>query len=298
MRIQPNEILSKEFKKAFRGLDPDDVVDFLDQIYEDYEFFYNENEKLKQKIAELELKASNEDILQQAEDMYNQRIKDAEKESRNIIQQARLEAQKIIDDAIANVRQFDQDEAKQTANEIIEKANADAEDIRKNAENEAEFITQQAQEKADAIIREAEEKALEVEQIKQNIASAEDIIQNAHKEAEQIIQNAKKESESIIQKAEEESKSIIQNAQTQIAKQKELAEKEMQSFDFRNFKDTNPISIYARSKAYEIIEKAKTKEIEIKREILRLKSQKDRYIMGYKELLSKQIKSVDDETNA
>ncbi|HGE72191.1 TPA: DivIVA domain-containing protein [Candidatus Poribacteria bacterium] len=288
MRIQPNDILNKEFKKTFRGLDPDDVIDFLDQIYEDYEFFYNENEELKRKIAELELKTSNiddtvniEDMLQQAEDMYNQKIREAEKESRNIIQQARLEAQKIIDDAIANARK--QEEAEQTANEIIEKANADADNIRKSAEKEAELIIQQAQEKANAITKEAEEKALEVEQIRQNMKSAEDTIQNAHKEAEQIIQNAQKEAEQ-----------IIQNAQSQLAKEKEVTE----VFDLKNFKDLNPILDQARIKAYEIIEKAKTNEIEYKREVLRLKNQKERYIMGYKELLSRQIKSADDEIEA
>lgn len=270
MRIQPNDILNKEFKKAFRGLDPDDVVDFLDQIYEDYEFFYNENEELKRKIAELELKVSNEDMLQQAEEIYNQRIREAEREVRNMIQQARLEAQKIMDEAIANARQFDQDEAKQTATEIIEKANADAENIRKNAEKVAQLIIQQAQEKADAIT----------------------------KEAEQIMQNANKEYEAIIQRAEEESKRIIQEAQAQIVEQKELAEKETPKFDFRDFKDMNPIIIHARRKAYEKIEKARANEIELRREILRLKNQKERYIMGYKELLSKQIKSIDSETNA
>ena len=292
MRIQPNDILNKEFKKAFRGLDPDDVIDFLDQLYEDYEFFYNENEELKRKIAELELKASNiddtvniEDMLQQAEDMYNQKIREAEKESRNIIQQARLEAQKIIDDAIANARK--QEEVGQTANEIIEKANVDADNIRKNAEKEAELIIRQAREKADTIIKEAEEKALEVEQIRQDMKSAEDTIQNAHKEAEQIIQNAHKEAEQ-----------IIQNAQSQLTKEKEVEKEITEVFDLQNFKDMNPILDQARIKAYEIIEKAKTNEIEYKREILRLKNQKERYIMGYKELLSRQIKSADDKIEA
>jgi DivIVA domain-containing protein len=295
MRLQPMDILNREFKKAFRGLDPDDVEEFLDQVYEDYDYFYNESETLKQQIAKMEVRSGNTDdkdeldaLLQQAEDEYSQRIRKAEKEADSIIQNAYIDAQKIRDEAKVEVSEFDQDNGAQDAIEIITKANLDADDILKSAKMEADHITQQAQEKADALTRESEAKAREVELMKENIKIADDTIQNANKEAETIIQ-----------KAEEESKIIIQRAKDQLAQEKEEnAEEMVENLDFRNFKDINPILDQVRSKAYAIIDKAKIDEMEARREILRLKNQKERYLMGYRELLSRQVKSADDKIEA
>lgn len=287
------DILNKEFKKAFRGLEPDDVEEFLDQVYEDYDYIYNENETLKQQIAELEVRSGNPDdsdeideILQRAEDEYNQKIRKAEKEADSIIQNAYIYAQKIRDEAKADVSsEFDQDNEAQDALEIITKANLDADDILKSAKIEASLITQQAQERADTLTKELEAKALEVELMKENIKIADDIIQNANKKAEAVIQ-----------KAEEESKIIIQRAKDQLAQEK--TEEVVEDFDFRSFKDINPILNQVRNKAYAIIDKAKIDKMEVKRKVLRLKNQKERYLMGYRELLSRQVKSADDKTGA
>jgi cell division initiation protein len=286
MRLQPMDILNREFKKAFRGLDPDDVEEFLDQVYEDYDYVYSENETLKQQIAELEVRSGNPDdsdeidaILQRAEDEYNQRIRKADKEADSIIQNAYVDAQKIRDKAKTDVSEFDQDNESQDALEIITKANLDADEILKSAKMEAVLITQQAQEKADTLTKEAEANAFEVELMKENIKIADDVIQNANKKAEEVIQ-----------KAEEESNIIIQRAKDQLAQEK--TEEVVEDFDFRSFKDINPILDQVRNKAYVIIDKAKIDEMEVKREIIRLKNQRERHLMGYRELLSRQVKST------
>ena len=53
MPLTPMDIHNKEFTKAFRGYDEDEVNEFLDRIVKDYEALIKENEAMKQKIQEL-----------------------------------------------------------------------------------------------------------------------------------------------------------------------------------------------------------------------------------------------------
>jgi len=59
LQLTAQDIFNKEFKKAFRGYDPDDVDRFLDIIIQDYEAFkkeyeelLNENKRLKRQLEE------------------------------------------------------------------------------------------------------------------------------------------------------------------------------------------------------------------------------------------------------
>ena len=59
LQLTAQDIFNKEFKKAFRGYDPDDVDRFLDIIIQDYEVFkkeyeelVNENKRLKRQLEE------------------------------------------------------------------------------------------------------------------------------------------------------------------------------------------------------------------------------------------------------
>lgn len=104
MALTPLDIHNKEFRKAFRGYDEEEVDEFLDQIVKDYETIYKENLNLKDLLA---AKDSNigqyrdlEDTLkktlvvaqQTAEDMKN----NATREVEVILQEARLKAEQLV----------------------------------------------------------------------------------------------------------------------------------------------------------------------------------------------------------
>ena len=46
MRLTPMDIKNKEFKRAMRGYNPDEVDEFLDEICEEYETVFKENSLL------------------------------------------------------------------------------------------------------------------------------------------------------------------------------------------------------------------------------------------------------------
>ncbi|SMO49756.1 DivIVA domain-containing protein [Melghirimyces algeriensis] len=50
MRVTPEDIFKKEFKKSMRGYDVDEVNEFLDQIIQSYEEVLEENKELKQQL--------------------------------------------------------------------------------------------------------------------------------------------------------------------------------------------------------------------------------------------------------
>ncbi|MCX7883436.1 MAG: DivIVA domain-containing protein [Caloramator sp.] len=117
MSITPNEISNKEFKKAFRGYDIDDVDEFLDQILEDYEKLYKECMEQKEKIVQLNEKLEQysniETTLQStlllAQGAAEQAKDAAKKESELILKNAQEQANEIINKAQQNVLQINKE---------------------------------------------------------------------------------------------------------------------------------------------------------------------------------------------
>jgi len=114
MPLTPMDIHNKEFTKAFRGYDEDEVTEFLDRIVKDYEALIKENEAMKQKIQELSDKlehyAKIEETLHNAIIVAQQTAKEvkeaalgeadlirkeAERESRREIEESRARARKV-----------------------------------------------------------------------------------------------------------------------------------------------------------------------------------------------------------
>lgn len=117
MAITPNEISNKEFKKAFRGYDIDEVDEFLDQIIEDYEKLYKECMDQKEKIVtlneKLEQYSNIETTLQStlllAQGAADQAKESAKKEAELIIKNAQEQATEIINKAQQNVLQINKE---------------------------------------------------------------------------------------------------------------------------------------------------------------------------------------------
>ena len=115
MTITPMDIQNKEFERAFRGYDIEDVDDFLDQVAKDLEILIRENTELKDQVGQLQDKNKNYQKLE--ETMHNAIVvaqetaeevklnakreadlirREAERESNQIVEDARYRSTKIM----------------------------------------------------------------------------------------------------------------------------------------------------------------------------------------------------------
>ncbi len=105
--IKPEEIVEKEFKKAFRGYSETEVDIYLDQIKEDYEVIVKENEAVKEKLSmykeEIKRYSNIEETLKEtlitAQSAAEDTTSAANKKARIIVQEAELQAKQMIDSA-------------------------------------------------------------------------------------------------------------------------------------------------------------------------------------------------------
>ena len=88
MPITPNDILTKEFNREFRGYAKEEVNEFLDEVVVDYERSLDQVASLKRKLAEAEEKIKNFEKLQNARKEAELIIYEAERESDRIIANA------------------------------------------------------------------------------------------------------------------------------------------------------------------------------------------------------------------
>jgi len=120
LSITPTDIQNKEFERAFRGYEIEDVDDFLDQIAKDLEQLISENSELKEQVLQLQGKNKN---YQKLEDTMHNAI--------------------VV--------------AQETADEVKNNAKREADLIRKEAEREAKQIVEDARYRSSRIISEQEE---------------------------------------------------------------------------------------------------------------------------------------------
>ncbi|MEG2353562.1 MAG: DivIVA domain-containing protein [Clostridium sp.] len=111
MRLTVDDIENKEFKKAMRGYNIDDVDEFLNDIIESYEQVSKENYKFKEKITSFEEKIIHykkfEDTIQNtlvlAQSASEQTKLASQKEADIILKNANDSAQRMIDKANTDV---------------------------------------------------------------------------------------------------------------------------------------------------------------------------------------------------
>ncbi|WP_461204331.1 DivIVA domain-containing protein [Clostridium sp. DL1XJH146] len=117
MKITVMDIENKEFKKAFRGYEQDDVDEFLEDVAEDYEALYKDNSSLKERLAMLEEKLENykqieatiNNTLLMAQNTADQVKNNTREEANIILKKANDTAQRIIDDAHTEVIKINED---------------------------------------------------------------------------------------------------------------------------------------------------------------------------------------------
>ena len=111
----------------------------------------------------------------------------------------------------------------------------------------------------------------------------------AGQEADNVIREAKKEAESIIREAKKEADNIIQRASDEMP---ESVPEQKKRTDEKISEDAGPPLSEASAEASELIKKAKMEELELRREISRLRGQKERFLIEYRELLEKHLRNL------
>ncbi|MFZ7103193.1 MAG: DivIVA domain-containing protein [Peptococcaceae bacterium] len=102
--LTPLDIHNKEFKRALRGYDVDEVDEFLDEVIKDYEYLYKENLNLKDQVENIQDNITRyrdiEDTLHNtmilAQQTAEEVKKNAEKEAELIVKNAQQKAEEII----------------------------------------------------------------------------------------------------------------------------------------------------------------------------------------------------------
>ncbi|HEY8401538.1 MAG TPA: DivIVA domain-containing protein [Cytophagaceae bacterium] len=139
MKITPIEIRQKDFEKAFRGYEKDEVDAFLLSLSQEWERIIDENKELKRRLESAEKEVSR---LRDVENSLFRTLKTAEDTGANLIEQAN-----------------------KTADLHIKEAQMNAEAIMNEARSKAKSMIEEAEEKAKEIVDElqSEVKAIEVE---------------------------------------------------------------------------------------------------------------------------------------
>lgn len=106
MTITPNDIQKKQFERAFRGYEIEDVDDFLDQIARDLEQLMRENTDLKDQVEQL--KEKNKSYQKMEETMHNA-IVVAQETAEEVKQNAKREAELIKKEAERDAKQVLED---------------------------------------------------------------------------------------------------------------------------------------------------------------------------------------------
>lgn len=107
MKIAPVEIRKYEFKRTFRGYDPDEVRYFLEMVADELEALNREKHELQSKVeqdkSQLEeyrqIEKSMQDALIVAKETSDKSLANSKKESKLILADAEAKADRIIEDA-------------------------------------------------------------------------------------------------------------------------------------------------------------------------------------------------------
>ena len=103
MRLTPLDIKKQEFTRSFRGVDAQEVHDFLHELASQWDSLLDENRRLEQKVREFDSKLEHyrkieealQEALETARDNSHKTIENAQREAQIILKEARSAAEEI-----------------------------------------------------------------------------------------------------------------------------------------------------------------------------------------------------------
>lgn len=107
MKVSPITIKKQEFNKTLRGYDPDEVQAFLDKLADEFEEIQKENESLKRKMEQAEVRLSEfqrieknlQSTLLKAQESSTKSIESTKKQTSLMIKEAEIKASQILEKA-------------------------------------------------------------------------------------------------------------------------------------------------------------------------------------------------------
>ncbi len=170
MKISPIEIRKKEFEKAFRGYEKEEVDAFLQSLSQEWERVQEESRDLQKKVESLEKEVSR---MREVEATLYKTLKTAEDTSSSIIEQSNKAAELHVREAQMNAEAL-LSEARGKARAMIEDAELEVKNIlddlqidAKNIEREYNYIDTQKEYLLDEIksyVKDTLDKVLKHEQ--------------------------------------------------------------------------------------------------------------------------------------
>jgi len=127
--LTPLDIHQMEFRIVWRGYDKDQVDEFMDSVFREYEDLYKQNEQLKEKISQLEARL---DDFAKLESGINETLTAAQDAAQDRTQAAEVTAEAIIRDARSKAEEMVAKARSQTREELqrLEKARAEGRSFR------------------------------------------------------------------------------------------------------------------------------------------------------------------------
>jgi cell division initiation protein len=110
MRLTPLDIRQQQFTvRMFRGLDPQEVDTFLEDVAEDYETVLRQNALLKEQVTALEERGRGvgdrekalQDTLMTTQKLAEEMKENARREAQLIVREAELRGEKLLEEARA-----------------------------------------------------------------------------------------------------------------------------------------------------------------------------------------------------
>jgi cell division initiation protein len=102
--LTPLDIQKKEFRRAFRGYNEEEIVAFLDVVAHDFEMLIRENQELREKIVQSEqgmaryreIEEAIKNTMVMAQKNTEELRQNAEKEAGNLMDRTQIEADQLI----------------------------------------------------------------------------------------------------------------------------------------------------------------------------------------------------------
>ncbi|MDN7241328.1 DivIVA domain-containing protein [Planococcus sp. N028] len=114
MPLSPLDIHNKEFGRAFRGYQEDEVNEFLDQIIKDYELLLKEKKELEERLKQTDERVGHfttiETTLQKsiivAQEAAEEVRRNAQKEAKLIVREAEKNGDRIVNESLTKARRI------------------------------------------------------------------------------------------------------------------------------------------------------------------------------------------------
>ena len=120
MRLTPLDIKKQEFSRSFRGVDEEEVNDFLHELASQWDSLLDENRRLEQKVREYDSKLDHyrkieealQEALETARDNSHKTIENAQREAQIILKEARSAAEEIRKKSVQDHKRLKHDISK------------------------------------------------------------------------------------------------------------------------------------------------------------------------------------------